>query len=276
MGCCTSRSTRKGFEPRRTKLGACASTSETARTTGMPFGITRAVSTRGISLDSPRSCQVAWIDPEGAVAGGGEPERRSEHAGEMRLVGESRLARHVDQGTRRVDQVARQGETPHEEIAMWARAEHRPELTRELVARQPRDRLELRRVHGARALRVEELSRALDRRDVDAPYRGRSRAASLRAQQRVGQVDDDAVCRERVKPPAEGVLDRPSRSRITRNPLHPERQRAWAAAKRSQGVGEASGLDVDDAVSEALAGAGPAVVGLVGIEHDDLAARADP
>src|SRR4029453_6038785 len=274
MGCFTSRSTRKGFEPRRTKLGACASTSETARTTGMPFGVTRAVSTRGISLDGPRSCQVEWTDPEGTVAGGREPERGSEHAGEMRLIGESRLTRHVDQGPRRVDQGARQGETPHEEIARRARAEHRPELARELVARQPRDRLELRRVHGARALRVEELSRTLDRRDVDAPYRGRSRAASLRAPQRLGQVDDDAVRRERVERPAEGVLDGPSQSRMRRHRLTHERQRAWAAAKRSQGLGEASGLDVHDAVSEALTRAGPSVVRLVGIEHDDLAARA--
>src|SRR5262247_210611 len=155
IGCFTSRSTRRGFEPRRTKLGACASTSETARTTGMPFGVTRAVSTRGISLDGPRSCQVAGMDPEGAVTGGGEPERGSEHAGEVRLIGEPCLARHVDQGPRRVDQVARQGKPPHEEIAMRARAQHRPELACELVARQPRDRLELRRVHGARALRVE-------------------------------------------------------------------------------------------------------------------------
>src|SRR4029453_13061452 len=171
IGCFTSRSTRKGFEPSRTKLGAWASTSETARTTGMPFGVTRAVSTRGISLDGPRSCQVD-ADPQRAVAGGREPERRSEHAGEVRLIGESRLASHVDQRMRRVDQVAREGETPHQQITMGARAERRPELAGQLVARQPGDRLQLRRMHGSRALGVEELAGPLDRPGVDTPRGG--------------------------------------------------------------------------------------------------------
>src|SRR4029434_4072727 len=181
MGCSTSRSTRRGFEPRRTKLGACAKTSETARTTGMPFGVTPAFSTRGISLDGSWSCQVD-ADPQRAIAGGREPERRSEHAGEVRLIGESRLARHVDQGTRRVDQVAREGETPHQQITMGARAERLPELARELVARQPGDRLQLRRMHGSRALGVEELAGAPDGPDVRTPRDGRAAVVALRGE----------------------------------------------------------------------------------------------
>src|SRR5262249_60553754 len=163
--------TRRGFEPRRTKLGACASTSETARTTGMPFGVTRAVSTRGISLDGRWFCQVD-VDPQRAVTSRREPERGFEHAGEVRLIGESRLAGHIDQGMRRVDQVAREGETPHQQITMRAPAEGPPELARELVARQPGDRLQLRRMHGSRALGVEELAGAPDGPDVDTPRAG--------------------------------------------------------------------------------------------------------
>src|SRR5262245_36919422 len=39
IGCSSSRSTRRGFEPRRTKLGTWAITSETARRTGIPCAV---------------------------------------------------------------------------------------------------------------------------------------------------------------------------------------------------------------------------------------------
>ena len=58
-------------------------------------------------------------------------------------------------------------QTAHEQITVGARAEHAPELAREVVARQSRDRLQLRGMHDTGSLRVEKLSRALDDADVD-------------------------------------------------------------------------------------------------------------
>jgi hypothetical protein len=57
----------------------------------------------------------------------------------VRLVGESRLARDLGERARPVDRVPREREPPHQEVAIRARAEHDPELAREVVARQARD-----------------------------------------------------------------------------------------------------------------------------------------
>src|SRR5262249_32186521 len=148
-GSSTSRNTRSGFEPSRTKLGTWASTSETARITGLPFGVIR-----GISMDRPLSCQVGRATPQRSIARGGEPERRFERASEVGLIGEPRIARHLDEWPLLVDALAREAETPHEQIAVGARAEHDPELPGEIVTRQPGDGFELRRTHDARFLRV--------------------------------------------------------------------------------------------------------------------------
>ncbi|PYN12593.1 MAG: hypothetical protein DME05_21235 [Candidatus Rokuibacteriota bacterium] len=86
----------------------------------------------------------------------------------MRLVGEPGLARHVGQWSLCVDSLAREAEPAHEQVAVRVRAEHGSELAGEVVARQSRDRLELRRMHDARSLRVEELTGALDGGDVDS------------------------------------------------------------------------------------------------------------
>src|SRR6266849_1875732 len=130
--------------------------------TGIPFGVTRGAPTRGISMDRPPPCQVSRADPQRAVAPGSEPERRFERAGEVRLIGESRLARDFDQRTLLMNPIAREGESAHEKVAVRARAEHDPELTGEVVSRQARDRLQLPRVHDTRSFRVEELASALD------------------------------------------------------------------------------------------------------------------
>jgi hypothetical protein len=78
------------------------------------------------------------------VAGGRQPERRRERAGEVRLVGESGLARDVGQRPTLVHLDAREVETAHEEIAMGTGAERDPELTAQVIAGEPGDRLQLR------------------------------------------------------------------------------------------------------------------------------------
>src|SRR5262249_58407200 len=112
-------------------------------------------------------------DPQRPIARWREPERRFERASEVRLIGEPGIARYLHQRPLLVDALAREAETSHEQIAVGARAEHDPELPGQIVARQPGDRLQLRRMHDARSLRLEELPRALDRGNVDAPPRGR-------------------------------------------------------------------------------------------------------
>jgi len=86
----------------------------------------------------------------------------------VRLIGESGVARHLDQWALPVDPLPREVETAHEQVAVRARAEHDPELAGEIVSRQSRDRLQLRRMDDAGSLRVEKLASAFDGRDVDA------------------------------------------------------------------------------------------------------------
>src|SRR5262249_26679661 len=195
-GSSTSRSTRSGFEPSRTKLGTWASTRDTARMTGISFGVTRGAPTRGISMDRPLPCQVGRPTPQRPIARRREPERRLERSGEMRLIGEPRIARHLDEWPLLVDALAREAQASHEQIAVGARAEHDPELSRQFVARQPRDRLELRRMYDARSLRVEELPRAFYPRNFAAPAVRRSAAALVRGHQSFREVDDQAGDRQ--------------------------------------------------------------------------------
>jgi hypothetical protein len=79
-------------------------------------------------MDWPPPCHVGRPAPQRAVARGREPERRFEHAGKVRLIGKSGLARDFDQRPLLVDPVAREGEPAHEQVAVRARAEHDPEL----------------------------------------------------------------------------------------------------------------------------------------------------
>src|SRR5712691_9542016 len=120
--------------------------------TGIPSGVTRGASAALSSCPARGS--------ERAIASGSEPERRFERAGEVRLIGESSLARDFHQRTLLVDLLAREGEPAHEKVAIGARPVHDSELAGEVVARQARDRLQLRRVHDTRSFRVEELASA--------------------------------------------------------------------------------------------------------------------
>jgi hypothetical protein len=61
-------------------------------------------------MDWPPPCHVGRPAPQRAVARGREPERRFEHAGKVRLIGKSGLARDFDQRPLLVDPVAREGE----------------------------------------------------------------------------------------------------------------------------------------------------------------------
>src|SRR5256712_6792065 len=143
----------------------------------------------------PPPGQVGRPRPQRAVARGGEPERRFERASEVRLIGKSRLTRHVDEWALLMDPVPREGEPTHEQVTMGARTQHDPELAGEVVASQSSDRLELRRMHDAGSLRIEEAAGALDRGDVDAWSRRRSPPA-LRRHQSFGELDDEAIDRE--------------------------------------------------------------------------------
>src|SRR5205807_8853611 len=128
-----------------------------------------------------------------------------ERAGEVRLVREPRVARYLHEWPLVVEPLAGELEAAHHQIPIGARAKHDPELAGEVVSRQAGDRLQLRRAHDARALRVEKLPRTLEDPDVDAAREGRSPGpAPLTGHQSFGQADDEAVdqigrasCRER-------------------------------------------------------------------------------
>ena len=62
----------------------------------------------------------------------------------MGLIGESRVARDLDEWPLAENPLPREVETAHEQITVWARAEHDPELAGQVIACQSRDRLQLR------------------------------------------------------------------------------------------------------------------------------------
>src|SRR5262249_24130206 len=103
---------------------------------------------------------------------------------------------HLDEWPLLVDTLACKAETPHEQIAVGARAAHDTELPREIVARQPRDRLELRRMHDASSLSVEELPRGFHRGNVHAARDRRLAAALYRGHQSFRELHDQAGDRQ--------------------------------------------------------------------------------
>ena len=153
----------------------------------------------------------------------------------------------------------REVETAHQQIAVRARAEHRPELAGQVVARQSRDRLQLRRVHDAGALRVEELRGRARPHGVD-PWRGAAGPPppGSAASEALGQVDDEAVHRQRLQGRAGSAASTARAScRSVRHGLAHERQRRRPSAEHAQGLTEAGRLHVDDPIAESLPRARP-------------------
>ena len=77
----------------------------------------------------------------------------------MRLIGEAGVVRDFGERPPLAHALPREVQAPEHEISVRARSAAEPELASELVPRQARDRLELRRPHDARPLGVEELAR---------------------------------------------------------------------------------------------------------------------
>jgi hypothetical protein len=61
----------------------------------------------------------------------------------VRLIGETRIARDLSEGTRPANLVSCELEAAHQQIAMRAGAEHDAELTARVIPCQPRDRFQL-------------------------------------------------------------------------------------------------------------------------------------
>src|SRR4029453_11141658 len=137
-------------------------------------------------------------------------------------------------------------------------------------------RLELRRVDGAGALGVEQLPGTIDRTRVDAGEARRSTAALLGGHQAFGEVDDEAVHRERLQGLVERPGDRVRQRVVGQHGLPYEWQLRRGPAYHTYSVPEASRLHVDDPVAESVARARPSVVRLVGIERDALSRGAGP
>src|SRR5262249_45223686 len=68
--------------------------------------------------------------------------------------------------------------------------------------------------------------------------------------------------------------DRSRQRRVAGHRLSDEGERRRPSLDRADGGGDARRVDVDDAVAEPRRGSGPAVVHLVGVEHDDLPRQA--
>src|SRR2546430_17415228 len=107
-------------------------------------------------MDRPPPCQLGRPRPQRAVARGREPERRFEGAGKVRLIGKSRLTRHVDEWALLMDPVPREGEPTHEQVTMGARTQHDPELAGAGGAGWPQDKPPRHRMHAAGSVRSEE------------------------------------------------------------------------------------------------------------------------
>src|SRR5215472_9583789 len=144
---------------------------------------------------------------ERAIAGGRQPEGGFEDAGEMGLIGESRVDGNLGERMPFADPVPRELQTTHQEVPVRAGPAPEPELTAQIVAGQARDQLELRRAHDARPLDIEVLSRPLHGGDVDAPREMRPRSGPLAGQQSIGEIDDEIVDGQRLELDAKSLLD---------------------------------------------------------------------
>src|SRR5213592_826550 len=81
--------------------------------------------------------------PQRTVPRRSQSERRSEGSREVRLIGESRVERDLDERALPVNLLPCEFEAAHEQIAVGAGPQHDPELPRQIVACQSRDRLQL-------------------------------------------------------------------------------------------------------------------------------------
>src|SRR5262245_18142691 len=89
-----------------------------------------------------RSTIAPRTRPQRTVTSRRQSERRSEGSREVRLIGESCVERDLDERTPPIDTLAREFETAPEQIAVRTGSEPDPELTRQVVAAQPRDRFQ--------------------------------------------------------------------------------------------------------------------------------------
>src|SRR6267378_336652 len=113
------------------------------------------------------SDESAIADPsQRTVARGSQSERRCERPGKVGLIGESRVAGDFGQWVLPVNPLPCELQTAHQQIAVRAGAEHDPELARQVIPCQSRDRLQLRRMHdtGPLARSTTRLSMANDSR----------------------------------------------------------------------------------------------------------------
>ncbi len=197
-----------------------------------------------------------------------EPEGRSEDSREVRLIGESRLERDLDKGALPVNPLPCEFETAHEQIAVGAGPEHDPELPRQVVACQSRDRLQLLRMHDPGLLGIQELPSPFDSPDVDASGDHGSGTTPLSGHQPVRQVHDEAVHGQRIQRSAKRRVDGSRQPRVRGHRLAHEGQRIGPPAQDPYRVREKRRFHVDDPVAESLVGARASVVDLVRIQHD--------
>src|SRR5438105_1111828 len=113
----------------------------------------------------------------------------------MGLVGESGAERNLDQRLAASEAVACEVEPSHQRVAVRAGAEGGPELARELVAAQPRGRLELLRPNHSRSPAKERPS-ARESGIVEPPGRADGPRPGGRGQQAFGDSKDYILERE--------------------------------------------------------------------------------
>src|SRR5262249_36865872 len=152
-----------------------------------------------------------------------QPERRLEYAGEVRLIGEAGVARDLGQRALLMNPVPRELEATHKQVAVRARPEHDPELAAQVVPGQPRDGLELRRMHDAGLLRVQEPSSPLDGGRVYASRYPRPGPVPLSSHQSPGKAHNDAVDGQRLQGETKGLVDGLRQDRVGHYGLAQER-----------------------------------------------------
>jgi hypothetical protein len=126
----------------------------------------------------------------------------------VRLIGEPRIARDLAQWTALVNPVSCELESTHQEIAMRAGPEQDSELAAQVIARQPGDRLQLRRMHHTRPLGVQKPPSTFNRRDVNASREFSRGTRPFSRHQSFREVHDEAIDSQRFERHAKRSLDR--------------------------------------------------------------------
>lgn len=193
-------------------------------------------------------------------------------AGEMRLVGKTRLGRRTRQTAAGNQQRLGQVQTTHDEVAVRTGAKQQAEMPRQDITIEPCQCFQRFRPYRLRTMAMKKIARpqhsgSRDRRGCLAGRAGLSAEPG-------GDAPDRIVDGQIVRLPVEigeKIRERPPEFGVGDNRIGDERQRAAVAIDCADQVRR----QVDHAIDQSVLRSGSAIVHLVGVQHDHSSRMAE-